>query len=539
MTAGCDNPLAVTNNNNPDVTRAYSTPAGIEQLIATSFQQVNQIQRGPTVGSLAANDNINSQLLVMSLESYGTVANFGMAVRTSIPRAPVSNARGNQVFAGNLRDFSGLQKQARQNALSIAALDELVKGGKTLGSPAQNARARAFAWLVLGIAEGDVGLVYDSASVITPASSVNETAPLVGYKDVIAATLAALDSAILIANSPAATSDAKNFTTTDWIRGNTIDGPQLIKIARSYKARYRAGAARTPAERAAVDWTQVIADATNGITADLNINLSNSAGWSNFWLPTAYTYQGWHNMSPMYYGMADTSGGYDAWLATPLNSRSAFLIRTPDKRFPSGDTRAEQQTASGSLPTGTLYFRNRPTGDDTPADPWGVSPYDNYRFRGLVLNNSDRAGPWPTMTKAEIDLLAAEGYIRKGDYASAASLIDKTRTKNGLPSVAGITSATQTVPGGNACVPRVPNSSGTSASCGTIMEAMKWEKRVETAFTGYGQWYFDSRGWGDLVEGTALQFPVPYQEMDSRLHPFYNMGGIGDAFGAKKGTYGF
>ena len=77
--------------------------------------------------------------------------------------------------------------------------------------------------------------------------------------------------------------------------------------------------------------------------------------------------------------------------------------------------------------------------------------------------------------------------------------------------------------------------------CGNMMEAMKWEKRMETAFTGYGMWYFDSRGWGDLPEGTAMHFPVPYQELETRssTNPYYDMGGVGNPGGVPKGTYGF
>jgi hypothetical protein len=71
------------------------------------------------------------------------------------------------------------------------------------------------------------------------------------------------------------------------------------------------------------------------------------------------------------------------------------------------------------------------------------------------------------------------------------------------------------------------------------MEALKYEYRVETYFTGYGQWFQAERGWGDLVELTALEFPVPYQEMQVRVRPFYNLGGAGGKSAAAKGTYGF
>ena len=85
-------------------------------------------------------------------------------------------------------------------------------------------------------------------------------------------------------------------------------------------------------------------------------------------------------------------------------------------------------------------------------------------------------------------------------------------------------------------MPRVPDPATNYATsrCGTLLEALKWEKRLELAYTQYGAWYFDSRGWGDLAQGTALDWPVPYQEMDTRSEVYYNQQG-----GAPKGTYGY
>jgi hypothetical protein len=70
------------------------------------------------------------------------------------------------------------------------------------------------------------------------------------------------------------------------------------------------------------------------------------------------------------------------------------------------------------------------------------------------------------------------------------------------------------------------------------MEAMKWEKRLETEMTYMGAWFFDSRGWGDLPEGTPIEWPVPFQELDVRNIPLYNLGGVGGPSSAPKGTYG-
>ena len=154
------------------------------------------------------------------------------------------------------------------------------------------------------------------------------------------------------------------------------------------------------------------------------------------------------------------------------------------------------------------------------------------------------------MMKAEIDMLAAEGLLRTGKYAEASVLIDRTRTVNGLAPVAGLgltvtidaagKSTGTPVPGGASCVPRVPVApTYTSTACGNLYEAMKWEKRMESAYAGYGIWFFDGRGWGDLPEGTALEWPVPFQEMDARGHPFYDLGGVGGRSSAAPSNYGF
>ncbi|MGH7754575.1 MAG: hypothetical protein ACREN5_17350, partial [Gemmatimonadales bacterium] len=165
------------------------------------------------------------------------------------------------------------------------------------------------------------------------------------------------------------------------------------------------------------------------------------------------------------------------------------------------------------------------------------SQYDHYRWRAFF--NASRIGPHPVITKAEIDLLAAEGYIRKSDWTNAMAKINPTRTAAGLAALTGITSLTQAIPGGASCVPRVPQPpTFTSTACGNIMEAMKWEKRMETAYTGYGQWYFDGRGWGDLPEGTPINWPVPWQEMDTRGQAFYPLGGCGNPASAGPSTYG-
>src|SRR5690606_5077334 len=145
--------------------------------------------------------------------------------------------------------------------------------------------------------------------------------------------------------------------------------------------------------------------------------------------------------------------------------------------------------------------------------------YDHRRW-GYIRENSNE-GTLVEMDRDEPRLLAAEGYIRTSQHALAAPLIDASRTAHGLPPV-GITNGTDPVDGGASCVPQVPDPADNwnSATCGNMLEAMKYELRMETAWTGYMQWFRHHRRWGDMIEGTPLEWPVPYQEMQARQKPF-------------------
>ena len=528
----CKEPLNVSNLNNPDRDRLLRTPGDVEALIGQLYQNFNNAVIG------GSNDGLQPQMLTSGLESYSGNANFEMGPRGAIPRGNphIPNGRGNPAQAGNLRDFQRLSVTARS---ASDGLRRLAASGFSLGSAAQDARAKAFGQFMLGLSLGHLGMIYDSAAIVAPTDDPEAIPPLSGYSTVDSTALAWLDSAEATINANTAVFGSLPNT---WIKGNAPDAAGLIRIIRSYRARMRAAAARTPAERAAVDWNNVIADATNGITADLNVAMDPGAGWDVIWVAQHYLFQSWHQMWQFMVGFADTSGGFDAWLATAVANRAPFLVMTPDRRFPQGTTRADQQTNSPAVPTAGLYFRNRPGAQDIAGFSLAFSYYDYYRFQAFF--NSQRVGNYPVMTLAEMKLLAAEGYVRTNQVAQAVPLIDYSRVAKGnLPSLAGITDLTTPVPGGNACVPRVPQGPAfTSSACGNIFEALKWEKRMETAYIGYGSWYFDSRGWGDLPQGTALHWPVPWQEMDARstTSRFYNMPDVakGTLPGAAASTYG-
>jgi hypothetical protein len=535
----CTDPLTVNNDNNPDRNKALATAADLENFLAATYAIAHSGTVGSgTVAGGGANDGLQTQLITMGMENVSGLANFAMGPRSAIPRNPIDNTIGSQGNQGNLRDFTIEHQAARLATLALARLKAL----GSLGSAARDARARAFGKFVEGVGLGNLALAYDSAAIVTEDNTTVASVPLSGYADVMAAALANLDSAIAIAQVAPTASDGFPLPST-WINGLSLTAAQFVQLALSYKARLRAGVARTPADRAAVSWNAVIADANAGITADLNITMSPSNGWDVAW-PIQHYATGsasWHQMSQFFMGMADVSGGYDTWLGTAPASRVPFVVVTPDKRLPQGPTRAAQNADSQPASfASTRYFRNRPPGEDAPGDPLQISMYDYRRSFGFFTAN--RNGPYPVMTAAEIRLLAAEGYLRTGNINLGAQLINVSRVaKGGLPPVNVLAvDTTAVVPGGAACVPKVPDPAQAykKSKCGNMWDALKWEYRMETAYTGYGMWYFAGRGWGDLPEGTAIEWPTPYQELQVRTVSIYGLGGVGQIGGAARGNYG-
>jgi hypothetical protein len=174
-----------------------------------------------------------------------------------------------------------------------------------------------------------------------------------------------------------------------------------------------------------VNWAGVAADAEAGLTADLMVNVGGTSGWNlGVQASTFYQDAAWSQITPFMFGFADVSGGYDTWLSTNLVQRNGnFLIITPDLRFPQGATRAAQQAASPEPGDheGFPYMKNR-SGADSPGDPWGTSYYEHHRLK--YIRNNSSVGAYPEFLKAEVDLLAAEAYIRLGDIAKAIGQIN-------------------------------------------------------------------------------------------------------------------
>src|SRR3954447_16323324 len=230
---GCSDTLAVSNDNNPDAARALARPSDVEALIGSSLNTVWRALNGQ-------NDNVDNQMRVFSFENSSSLANFGFGTRIPIPRGPIDNSKGNPVLVGNFWDYAQDAKGARSAALGLAQLN---KPGFTLGSAAADSRGRAFAFFVMGSGNANMALVYDSGAVVNEFNGNDiPYPPLLAHDSLMKLALIQLDSAQ--ANASRMTS----ALLATWIPGNALNSAQFTQLIRSYKARFRAAVARTPAE---------------------------------------------------------------------------------------------------------------------------------------------------------------------------------------------------------------------------------------------------------------------------------------------------
>jgi hypothetical protein len=191
---------------------------------------------------------------------------------------------------------------------------------------------------------------------------------------------------------------------------------------------------------------------------------------------------------------------------TPVANRVAFQLRTKDRRI---------HGAGGPATPGTYVGYNQ---NDIFAASRGTYRFSHYYFRRYGTGNSWFEGPQPAMLVSEMDLLKAEALIRLGRAAEAVPLINKTRIANGqLPAV-----TVDGPPDEPGCVPRKLN-----GQCGSLWDALRYEKRMEGLGVSGVIAFFDARGWQTLPVNSILQLPVPGAELATLQEPNYTFGGPG------------
>jgi hypothetical protein len=559
--AACD--LAIENPTDGDTRRVLGSPADAEALLSTYYKRWSS-------GVYGSTGNLEGMANVLSLMNYSSLANNCQNNHWPFSNASNGNTPGNVCGGEQARLYQFMNEVTRVSSSVLQQMDDGLSIGNTNpATDARNLRARAFGEFLRGLSLGYLALMHDSSSIVSPKMATTEpdcvdtggvcAGALRPYTQVMDSAYAAFDRAIGYATTPTATLTGTNgFPIPDsWLPSPTIwTSAEFVKLIRSYKARFRANVARTAAET--IDWQKVVDDARAGITADHYITTSTTTGPGNSWRDQYNSATTWHQMPPFIIGMADQSGSYQAWIAQPLGDRGAgnvgFFMVTQDLRFPQGATRAAQQadfaqtSCEAAATACKRYFVNRQAASDQFSGVgWGWSNYDFVRFRSWSINGdaTARNGKTVFFTLAELDMLQAEGLYRLGptNDQAVADLINKTRTRGmgtvtgfsgtvatggGLPQVLPLRTgaATGTMPN---CIPKVP--AGSTVSCGDLLEALKYEKRIETAYTHYAPWYLDGRRWNDLPKDTPLFWAVPYQELQARGRTVSQLYGTGPGVG--------
>ena len=494
--------LDVANVNSPDQARALSSPNDVESLIRGGFQTwYGQIEHGG--GFYPA-----SAFSTMADEMSSSWGNFGNQQASSEPRVAFPN---DLVFG-----YRGLTQNPWGTMYEVISnMNDGLKaiaGGMEFGDDGEDTkRGEAWALFNSGMAHAWIALQYDKGFIFKETDDLESTEfEFVDYEAMMEFAIAQMDRAKAIANSNSFTLD------NDWVFGLEMSSADFVRVINSYQARFLASVARTPEERAAAPWQRIIDLASAGVTADWGPILGGSGSWG----AQHKAYMGkfdWFRGDYRLLGPADVSGEYRKWLATPVAERQPFDIDTPDRRI---------QGAGGQGTKGKFWTYRSSQNFNADRGTYHFSRYYMSRWPTLQPNHSNSAqtGLVPIIPLAEMDLLRAEGYIRTNRADQAVALINKTRVAVGeLPPV-----TVTGVPQSADCVPRWDG-----VNCADLMETLMYEKRLQNAIAAAGVAYFDARGWGILVPGTQLHFPVPARELDILKLPFYQFGGVGDPWAAK------
>ena len=508
----CSDILDVENKNNPETERVLKSPSDVESLIRGSYVQA--------LDPLLSSNSINMQLGSVAFENSAMAANFGMIERSQFPRSAIINTASNQFHPHTYEVWAESYAAIRS---ASDGLKKIADASFSLGSAVADARGEAFGKFVLFFAHANLAVTYDQASIYDETVDATVVQPLEPYGAVMTAALGYADAAIAIAQA----NPAIDFP-ADWF-GVAVNQARFIQIVNSLKARYRMQVARNATDRAAINFTAVINEVNAGITSDFAVT-DDDDKW-DFWMHDYMSFRGaWHQVPYFLHGMADQSGAYQTWMATAIGSRTPMVIVTPDRRFPQGATLAAQRAAVGT------YYRAK-TNDTGEAGwiraergTWRWSHYIDRRYQSYY-NASNTGVALPIIQVKEMQLLKAEALYWRNtgtDRVDALAIVNNYRTTDG-----GLTPATLAGATTGDCVPKLPN-----GNCGDLLEVLKWEKRMVLFMTVYGGFYFDSRRWSDLPQGTYLHYPVPARELEVRQLALYTFGGSG-AGSAPVGSYGY
>jgi starch-binding outer membrane protein, SusD/RagB family len=521
---GCQD-LDIVDTNDPDRDRALANAEDLQSLVAGGFN----IWFAALHAQSAANHFTN-----YATEFTSTTNLWGYWVESQEPRGP----------HGNLVSIpAGIGPHGPRNLWSAllevtSAADDLMRATTEGQTPVlividgvdQTPRAQAFAKFMQGLSWGYSALMFDQAMVIPddepfPITNEEGRERIIPSAAVLEAALEAFDAArTIVQANPGITFPSRSASSLWFGTPATMTSEQFLQLINTMSARLIVLNARTPEERAQVDWQRILQLTANGVTSDVEVQLDANR--------SSLLYLSAQNETPgciscfrwdtRLVGQSDISGAYQAWIASEIADRNRFNIVTPDRRI-TGPTPTDAGAYTRWLATDGccqatrgLYYRS--------AYQWR-----RHAHREGVQDTGYQQGVARFATVDENRLYQAEAHLHLNNLEQARDLINVTRTRShtlpdgvtypGLPP-ATVAGAPHSAPGADDCVPRTD-----SGACGNLHVVLRYERMIENAGIDSVRGYADSRGFGLLPTGSYYHLPVPANEAVALEMDIYTFGG--------------
>ena len=458
--------LEVENLENPNDDILTSDPVALEATAAGLFNAIYM--------SIETYYGPGMALNTMADVSTCSWGNVGMRDLSSEPRVAWNNgvAYGNGFITNDF--FNALYSSLSDaNTLALAVsngtefddtnlINAVAKFGQAI-TIGYNALIFNKVWL-----SDETGVVGDAAA---------------DYNAAMTFALTKLDQAIAIAN-------ANSFTVPNsWFNaGGDLSSSELSQIMSSFGARMLAGNARNSTERAAVNWSKVLAYANAGITTDYDIQHDDTVWYDYF--KTYLVYPGWARIDLRTISLMDPA--YPSY-------------------WPAGATVLPEATSvDARLATDYDYLSGQNFRPER-----GEYHYSSYRYGRYDTYIAEWVYPTVWIPAAEIQLYAAEAKLWAGDAAGAAAIVNAgTRVTRG-------------------------NLAPVAANAADVLAAIHYERIVEMPLAAAGISFFEMRSTNRLQAGTLLHFPVPGKALESIPADNYTYGGTDGTAGVDYSSGGW
>lgn len=502
MMAGCEE-LEVENLNNPNIADVLSSPSDARNVAESSFLSYWQSIKAYNIGMTAQ---------VAADQTTVSWGNFAWRDNSEEPRTPWNNSPsyGDSDMTESI--YYGLYATISEvNDLLFIILEE----GMQIGGGADNNMVLATAYLIRGMALGQLGLTFDQAMIPYHDSDLSllEFHP---WNEVLEAAIADLKQAAEIAGA----------NTFQWgasaINGITVNNTFMKELANSYAARFLTLAARNKAQNDDMSWTtqyswgDVLTFTENGLTRDfapegqglpwdggtwwdLNIKYLRQPGWGRVDCRII-------NLLDPQYPVRYPTDAQGMALAPPQvhEDLDPGAARSADARFPQ-------------------YFMYLAANDFVPGrGGWHFSHYRHSRYDWPAstsdegFGQGESRGPLFELRVYDNALMMAEAMARTGNVAGAAAILnDPAHPRVGMGEL-----------------PEVP------ADLNAVLDAIFYERDIELFHNGYLISFCDMRRRDKLQRGTPLHYPVPGRELETLEMPVYTFGGWGNADGVNTSNGG-